>query len=605
MSKNNKTNKLLDFLNVELPDIRKSYCNLTRANRFTASLGYIYPTLVEEILPSDRVKCNLKSILKSAPTVNSIYGSMRQSHQAYFVPLRFYIRYLDQNFTWSSGFNNTPSIEPSALPNFPQLCFQQDLEPSIGFINPGSLVEMLEMLPSDFNFSNAYSNSDTPIFPNINAVPLIAYYDIIRNFYFNSQEPNMTIVRNEYFRPYLSQDGEDPFESPVYVNVSTITKTSLDDFIRDVYNGYFTPDFEGEQIGVFDYLSNIGIDLISISPFSGVNYSEELSSRTFRNVHQGYAVRCFDDDYFTTSLSNAYVSQLDNSVRVQVTANTTSGASFAVSQLTRARQMARHVSRDLLGGTNYDDYIYVHFNTKLGRELNKPYFLGSCSSDFWFDDIYASTVGTDGQSLGSRAGVLDNSMQYNDFIDFTASEYGYLIVLSSILPRISYYAGIPKKYLKTSMSDLYSPEFDAWGFQGIPTIEYSANARTQWNFGTSDPNGEPFIADQYKGSANFDSLASALAVQRNQPAWFEHMASYDRIHGLFTSDMEHSFSVITKDFVPGTTNNLSNLVSSYIRPWEFQYLFKFQPSWYDNFTWQILFDLTIYRPISKQILPSY
>lgn len=599
MSKANKTNKLMDFLNVELPDIKKSYCNLTRANRFTASVGYIYPTLVEEILPSDRVKMNIKTILKSNPTVNSVYGSMRQSHQAYFVPLRFYIKQLDQNFTFSQS--DFQAVHPESYPDFPILNLKAiaDNRDYPLFCAPGSLLDMLEMLPSGFNTKTAYDSSSGVGLPDLNGVPLIAYYDIVRNYYFNSQELSMPFVQMEYFIPYDVSDGEETYVSKVYAVTHNVSKSDLDIFVGNAYAGEFAPD---GNLDLFDEVNAI-IPLLSRAPFSGIDRDLAPGSGQACDVHLGYAVRCFDDDYFTTALSNQYVSALDNSVRVNVSATTTQGASFAVTQLQRARAMARHVSKNILGGTNYDDYIYVHFNTKLGRELNKPYFLGSASSDFWFDDIYASTVGED-QSLGSRAGVLDNSMTYNDFVDFTASEYGYLIVVSSIIPRISYYAGIPKKYLKTNMADLYSPEFDAWGFQGIPQIEVSAIADTPWTFGSGGEYGEPLTLETV---IDFDPSLQGLSVVRKQPAWFEHMASYDRFHGLFTTDMEHSFSIIAKDYSPRGTgaSGINGLMSTYIHPWEFQYLFKYQPSWYDNFTWQILFDMNVYRPISKQILPSY
>lgn len=598
MSKANKTNKLMDFLNVELPDIKKSYCNLTRANRFTASVGYIYPTLVEEILPSDRVKMNIKTILKSNPTVNSVYGSMRQSHQAYFVPLRFYVRELDQNTTFNN--NSFTPVLPDSYPDFPVLDVAA-IAAHRGyplFCAPGSLLDMLEILPSGFNTQASYDFELEEGLPPLNAVPLIAYYDIVRNYYFNSQELSMPFVQVEYFTPYDIFDGEQSYVSKVYALTSNVTKEQLDSIVSNAYNGDYTPG--GDLL--YDAFSENSIPLLSRAPFEAEDRSDSLDARQSCDVHLGYAVRCFDDDYFTTALSNAYVTALDNSVRVNVTSLGGKNG-FAVTQLQRARQMARHVSKNILGGTNYDDFIYVHFNTKLGRELNKPYFLGSASSDFWFDDIYASTVG-DNQSLGSRAGVLDNSMTYNDFVDFTASEYGYLIVVSSIIPRISYYAGIPKKYLKTNMADLYSPEFDAWGFQGIPQIEVSAIADTPWTFSNGEEYGEPLAIDPI---IDFNPSDGGLSVVRKQPAWFEHMASYDRFHGLFTTNMEHSFSIIAKDYSPQGTGSsgINGLMSTYIHPWEFQYLFKYQPSWYDNFTWQILFDLNVYRPISKQILPSY
>lgn len=605
MSKNNKPNKLLDFLNVDLPDIKRSNVNLTRSNRFSASFGYIYPTLVEEILPSDRVRGNIRTVLKSNPTVSSIYGSARQSHQAYFVPLRFYIKALDQNYTFDPPVASAPSVEP-----FPAVhWWGRDADgllagPSTGYVNPGSLLEMLEMFPAFASMRNFWRFDDEDLLegfhsiPPINAIPLIAYYDIVRNYYFNSQELEMPVVKYEYGSPNPMVGFNE--NDNLYVEINLVSKANLDQFISNAYNG----EYSYPESNIFVDLYDIGLNLLSPNPITAVPND---GTQFYRNVHHGYAVRCFDDDYFTTALANDYVEALDTSARVNIS-QSGNQYSFAVSQLQRARQMARHVSRDLLGGTNYDDYIYVHFNTKLGRELNKPYFLGSASNDFFFEDIYQMAQNSE-RDLGSRAGKLEASSTFNDFIDFEASEYGYLIVLSSLIPRITYYAGIPKKYLKTSMADLYSPEFDAWGFQGIPALEITAQSQMPvWTFDNDDPVGEPIGGQEWPRNNSFDLNENTryigLSEIKKQPAWFEHMTSYDRVHGLLVSDLEQSFSVLHKSYSPGV-DTVEEMISTYIHPWEFNYIFNYQSSWFDNFTWQILFDLNIYRPISKQILPSY
>lgn len=604
MSKNNKPNKLLDFMNVELPEIKRSNVSLTRSNRFTASFGYIYPTLVEEILPSDRVRGNIKTILKSNPTISSIYGSARQSHQAYFVPIRFYLQELDQNFTFTPPVSSAPSVTPFPTIRWEGRNYDGLLAgPENGFINPGSLLEMLEMFPAFSDMRNFYRWDDPDniegfhSIPPINAIPLIAYYDIIRNYYFNSQELQMPMVTYEYGTTHYTPFGNN---DNTYVEYANVEKEDLDNFIYNVYNRAYS---DNRESNLFADLATIGINLLSPNPISAVRTD---GGEYFRNVHHGYAVRTFDDDYFVVSLANDYVEALDTSARVNIS-QSGNQYSFAVSQLQRARQMARHVSRDILGGTNYDDYIYVHFNTKLDRKLNKPYFLGSCSNDFFFEDIYQMAQNTD-RELGSRAGKLEASAEFGDFIDFTADEYGYLIVLSSLIPRITYFAGIPKKYLKTSMADLYSPEFDAWGFQGVPALEITAQAQPPtWIYEGDDPIGEPQNYE-YARRNSFDLDESGryfgISEIRKQPAWFEHMTSYDRVHGLLVSDLQDSFSVLHKSYEPGI-DTVEEMISTYIHPWEFNYIFSTQNSWYDNFTWQILFDLNIYRPISKQILPSY
>ena len=570
----------MDFLNVDLSAPKMSNVDLTHSNRLTMSPGYIYPTMVLECLPSDRIRLNLKTILKSDPTVSSLYGSFRQSHQAYFVPARLYVKGLDQNSTFG---NESFGMIPDEYPKFPSVTWTTRLSdglmngPQSGVVDPGSLLETLGMFPTDFSIRDHawyYDDSDPQVLHgtigSINAVPLIGYYDILRNYYFNAQEPAMPIVEYE--------TREVPGARPV--RLVNVTKSQLDQFISEVY--------EDEVSDIFAVMDSNNLP----SLFYGYNdydanelFSDRIGSDDDSlplKVHAGYGVRTFDDDYFTTFLSNEFVDEIDNNARVLVNQQTNS---FTVNQLRRAYRLDKHNNRNLLGaGNSYDDYIYVHFNTSLGRELNKPYFLGSYTSDFYFNDIYAqsqnSDPNTNNGSLGDRAGVLNASADARDFVDFTCKEYGYLIVVSSIIPRIDYHLGIPKLYLKTSMADMYAPEFDAWGYQGIPNIEVDATNR---------------VDDQFD-------------VTQKQPAWMEHMTMFNRVHGLFTTNLEHSFQVLTKSksdyFYPLDRDQIAPLRSSYVRPWDFNYIFEFQQSWYDHFTMQILFDCNAYRPISKQILPT-
>lgn len=558
-------NKLADFLNIDLPAPKMSNVDLTHSNRLTMSPGYIYPTGVFEVLPGDRFRLNLKTLLKSDPTVASLYGSFRQSHQAYFVPTRLYVKALDQNSTFNDA--SVIGITSDDYPYLPQVAWlgtSEGLDQGIanGIIDPGSLLENLGMFPTGFKFSTAYQyDEDQPASFHglrINAVPLVGYYDILRNYYFNAQEPLMPTVY---------------YETLEELQLVEISKHDLDVFISNVY----------ENADGFDILQIINNDLgFNLWDETEKSFTTKLSEENSPlYVHSGYGVRTFDDDYFTTFLSNEFVDQIDNVARVVVDSSTNT---FSVNQMRRAYRLDKHNNRNLLGGGNsYDDYIYVHFNTSLGRELNKPYFLGSYSDEFYFDDIYAqaqtSSSETNG-SLGDRASVLNASSRARDFVDFTAKEYGYVIVVSSIIPKIDYYRGIPKMYFKTNMADLYSPEFDAWGYQGIPNIEVDA-------------------------LSSYGPLEHLNSTQM-QPAWFEHMTQPNRVHGLFTSDFEHSFSVLTKnnDFFNTPERDMDVLRSSYIRPWNFNYIFEFQQSWYDHYTMQILFDCNVYRAISKQILPT-
>lgn len=558
-------NKLFDFMNVELPEPKRSNIPWREVNRTTFSPGYANVSFVSEVLPGDRWSGNLHTIVRSRPTISSIYGSFRESHQAFFVPTRLYSKVMDQLQTFG---NSVEQFNPSVDIPFPCLDWSfrgDEMQSGVihSFVPPGSLLNQLHMFPSMFNTDNAYYIDDElGVYKgsSFNAIPLLAYYDILRNYYYNAQELEMPFVSNEQFS---SRDG---------VTYNLVSKSSLDKLISDAYEGVYNQNsFLAED------LLSIGIPLFSpdlgynFSSFSNViSYVADGELERFVN-HAGLGLRSYDDDYFVTSLNNEYVDDLNNTARVVV-----SNGSFSVSQMQRANRLHKHISRNILCGNDYEDYLYVHFNVKLGREVNKPVFLGSVSNDFYFEDIYStypSSGGTDfpSNTLGQRAGILNSKNSSSGFIDFTANEYGYIIVISSLIPKVSYSKGIPKMYLKTSSAHLYAPEFDAWSFQDVHPLEFNGNI-------------------DYNLRDN---------VVKSQPAWFEHLATYDKHSGLFATDLQYNFQILGRD-----SDNLEDLYSSYVKPWEWNYIFQYQESWFDNFEVQLLFDFNIYRPISKQILPT-
>ena len=570
-------------MNVELPEPKRSNVPWREVNRFSASPGYLYPSAVIEVLPTDRITGNLHTILRSRPTNQSIYGSFRESHQAFFVPARLYSKTLDQLSTFGNqadGFDPNTSVK---LPFVGWRGLPADgvYGPKNGQVMPCSLLSYLNMFPSMFKMTDAFYESTDELgnytfdaIPDLNVIPLVAYYDILRNYYFNSQELDMPFVTGE-FDKLVSRDRDASF--------NLVSKFALDNFISNVYNGEYSVDsLDNGQI--FNDLLDIGIplmntetdlnDAVDFSTFMSLYGRKGANAPDIAN-HAGLGVRCYDDDYFVVSLNQEYVDEINNSARVVVT-----NGSFSVTQIQRANRIYKHRSKNVLGGSDYDDYLYVHFNARLGREVNKPIFLGSTSSSFYFEDIYSTqAVGKYDETnitnnhLGSRAGILNSRSSSNDgFIDFTANEFGYLIVLSSIIPQVTYSRGIPKMYLKSSTDDFYSPEFDAWSFQDIHPVEIDAHT----------------------------AISDSVPVTKSQPAWFEHLATYDKHHGLYDTDLMYGFQVLARD-----ADYMDNsLQSTYIRPWEWNYIFSYQAAWFDNFEWQILLDLNLYRPISKQILPS-
>lgn len=70
-----------------------------------------------------------------------------------------------------------------------------------------------------------------------------------------------------------------------------------------------------------------------------------------------------------------------------------------------------------------------------------------------------STAGTDDNKLGSYAGKAVSASQSN--FDFTADDYGIIIVFHWISPVVQYIGSMDASVLRKTFEDFYQPEFDA------------------------------------------------------------------------------------------------------------------------------------------------
>ena len=246
-------NQLRDLLETQIPTPGRSMFNRGYINRFTASPGYGYPVGLLEVLPNTRVRCKLDAIVKSDPLVSSLFGTFRQSWQAFFVPSRLYVKELDQNhrngitnsdlenvkfpvirqgFVSSTSSTTSGTIKPlimngasvtPGLDNFAvSKLMNRDVHKDAIFCTPGSVLETFGYLPSDFNLcsltnytvSGSTVNFDT-VSQGLNAIPFIGYYDIYRNYYQNQQQPLQQFVMHETFTSTAMDPTNYDFDSMI------------------------------------------------------------------------------------------------------------------------------------------------------------------------------------------------------------------------------------------------------------------------------------------------------------------------------------------------------------------------------------------------------
>lgn len=566
------------LMQVKIPAPKRSNFDLSRPNRMPIAPGLLYPVLVEEILPGDDIDLSISARLKSHPTLAPILGKFDCTYYHFFCPLRNYVRDMNLNT------KQTQFRDEFSLPYFFMPTYGPSSNPTgIYYVGAGSLLDYLGF-PIGMSVYSSVDSSGAFVDTAYNAVPILCYYDIWRNYFANPQQENVNIYSGFVGEPDVDKSSVG-FHSPIVVSVSSfdsvfesilsIDTPDVGNCLSYLYGGFFNRLFNQNLI-VEDTV-------------------ERRNQQNSINSHAGLMPICYHDDMFVARLNTSYVDY----VKSQVVVDTSSG-SFSIDSLRMANKLAKFVDKTILGGTRYGQWLKSHFAVNGMEHLNIPIFLGMDRMSLYFDDVVsqAQTGAEDNGELGDVGGRASVNYPETDRVNFYAKEHGYLMTLVALRPHVDYFQGIPKMYQKTQFSDIYVPELDAVGWQPILAKDLYAN--------TLKTTDVVDLNNFTEGRGTIDTNS----VVGYSPAWVEYMTAVGSVHGQFATSLDYWVNLRRFGVNNGVYRELAGGYSidvdfdTYINPEDYNYAFAGKADFYDNFYLNQLINLYMKRNISKQILPS-
>lgn len=135
-------------------------------------------------------------------------------------------------------------------------------------------------------------------------------------------------------------------------------------------------------------------------------------------------------------------------------------ATFDVNQIRTAFQVQKWLERNARGGVRYTEYLRSHFGVSPSdARLQRPQFIGSSRSPWLVSEVLqTSETNSSVTPQGNQAGQAIN-LSRNGLGKFKSYEYGYIIILASVVPKALYQQGIPKYLSRKFNLDFYTPEF--------------------------------------------------------------------------------------------------------------------------------------------------
>lgn len=302
-----------DKMSVSLKEYGRSTHNLSSAWRSPMGVGTLVPFMKLVGLPGDTFDIDLDTRIMTHPTIGPLFGSFKFQADVFTCPIRLYNAMLHNN-TLNIGLDMSKVKLPvAAIWTTPEYK-----------MGKGSLAEYMGVRKQAFGTTSDKEEGDYQI------IPLLAYYDIFKNYYANKQEERFyvmggssvqsktTIVADAWsgivngYRN-LRYTGED--------SASKITITGVDININDIESIKYTLDsaeiemmfvpqmINNEYFNVIEQGRNKivlglkkGRDYFFLRQFSVPNGTLVNLSETTENIAQGTVAKAYTSSFPLTEI---------------------------------------------------------------------------------------------------------------------------------------------------------------------------------------------------------------------------------------------------------------------------------------------------------------
>ena len=484
---------------------RRSPFNLSYAKKFTGDMGKMYPILCEEVVPGDTFKVGNNIVVRFQPLVAPTLHNINAKVHYFFVPYRLlWSKMHNDEFSteltsdWETFITGgEDGLDDSVVPRF--------VPDSADKSAKGTLWDLF-----GFPLGLTWTSSAPQLAAGHDNAPLIfpfAAYNLIYNEYYrdeNLQDPvelDQPKILNccwskDYFTASLPWQQRGVSPSLPLVGLAPVQSYSTSYSGRDLIGriaigsdtvpgqGKFVSSWANSSAGIGQYMSRSWNDVASLNGesnrwsnfwFPGTNPGQyQFSTKTEAN-----SVKRNFNTVSTAAPSDPYTVNFD-------AVDGSNFTTFNIADLRLAFQIQKWLERNARGGVRYTEFLRAHFGVSPRDDrLQRPEYIGGSKSPVIISEVL-QTSSTDSTSpQGNLAGhglVADG----NFCSQYTATEYGLIMGILTIIPDTEYQQGINRQWLRRTRYDFFSPEFANLSEQAVEECEIYAKG------------GESFEADDLK-----------------------------------------------------------------------------------------------------------
>lgn len=620
--------------------------------RSSMSAGTLVPCLVMPALPGDSFDINIDAVVRTLPTVGPLFGSFKLQLDIFNCPIRLYNKLLHNN-KLGVGMNMSQVILPKIKVESSNLDFTSNNPIELQQINQSSILAYLGIRGLGHSGLN-----ESTLYRYFNAVPLLSYLDIYKNYYANKQEEKGVYihtngdnilhweymyftknnVKNNYFYPNdtLNIDYDD--DSTCYLeivipegcggnnlsNLIALHDLNQQDKLMILFRNcelLYTVDgmehwhvFELNQSAVLLHNIFLADPFMSGNPIMLSTFN--LSNiDTIRETLLGYESVTFTKDSINVvspipdilgksgdyyNLRSSQEGLLCKTYQSDIFNNW-----LNTEWIDGENGISAVTSIDTSGGSFTLDTL--NLSKKVYDMLNRIAVSGGTYDD-WIETVYtAETFGRTETPV--YCGGLSKELIFQEVVSNAATENNPLGTLAG--------KGImsdKNKGGKVSIK-VNEPSYIIGIVSLTPRIDYSQGNSWDVNLNTLNDLHKPaldeigfqeLLTDQM---AFFDTKIDddgncAFKSAGKQPAWINYMTNYNKTFGNFADKNKEMYMTLNRRYEPDNGNKTIKDLTTYIDPSKYNYMFAQTNLDSQNFWTQIGFDITARRKMSARMMPN-
>jgi hypothetical protein len=624
-------------MSVSLHDYNMSTHDLSTIVRNTQSPGTLVPNLCLVAQKGDTFDIDIDSNVLTHPTTGPLFGSFKLEHHIYTGPVRLYNSWLHNNRT-KIGLNMEQVKLPQIKANIRTLSDTPSNEEKQWIqVNPSCLLAYLGIR----GYANTPNSGEGII--NKNALPILTYFDIFKNYYANTQEENFYMIGGSpVFNVKINGKeipnndnipgtlGEITTASSITLSPPILTKEEVRLRIKTSINakeqiltvdqiGTWTPSAQNIKIDTTKVLNtwyitaiystkrtslekyplenldtirdkilltpgdtvfDISNESMSVAPLT--NFAKRTSDGRLNtsNTQYGLCLKTYNSDIYQNWINTEWIEGVTGIN--EASAVDVADGKLSMDALNLAQKVYNFLNRIAVSGGTYRDWLEtVYTGGNYMERCETPMFEGGVSQEIVFQEVISNSASQD-EPLGTLAGRgVTTGRQKGGHIRIKVTEPCYIMCICSITPRIDYGQGNTwDTYLET-MNDWHKPALDGIGYQD------SLNGERAWWTDYINGNKGPLV-----------KTAAGKTV-----AWINYMTNVNRTFGNFAPEMPESFMVLNRNYSMDTKGQIEDL-TTYIDPVKFNYIFADTNLDAMNFWVQTKFDIKVRRLISAKQIPN-